>query len=70
MPDSANYFNLSFQYSGSLCKCITERMKRAAAETLAGLVKKPTHDKILLYATDKRVVPAVAKAVKKAWKKG
>ncbi len=49
---------------------ITERMKIAAAETLAGLVKKPTHDKILLYATDKRVVPAVAKAVKKAWKKG
>jgi malate dehydrogenase (oxaloacetate-decarboxylating) len=44
---------------------ITTEMKIAAADALAGLVKKPTRDSILPYVLDKKVVPAVAKAVKR-----
>ena len=44
---------------------ITTEMKIAAADALAGLVKKPTRDSILPYVLDKKVVPAVTKAVKR-----
>lgn len=48
---------------------ITEEMKLAAAEALAATIQNPTANEILPYALDKSVVPAVAEAVKKAWKK-
>jgi malate dehydrogenase (oxaloacetate-decarboxylating) len=47
---------------------ITTEMKVAAAYALASLIKKPSAKEILPYATDKRIVPAVSKAVAKAWK--
>jgi malate dehydrogenase (oxaloacetate-decarboxylating) len=47
---------------------ITTEMKVAASHALAGLIKNPTAEEILPYALDKNVVPAVAEAVKKAWK--
>ena len=43
---------------------ITEATKLRAATALAGLVPKPTANKIIPDVLDKRVVPAVAKAVK------
>jgi len=45
---------------------ITDKMKLAAAEALANLVKKPTAEKIIPSPFDKGVADAVAKAVKKA----
>lgn len=47
---------------------ITEEMKMAAAKALAGVITHPTAEEIIPYATDKSVVPAVAEAVKQAWK--
>lgn len=47
-------------------KRITEEMKVAAADALAGLISEPTAEKIIAGPLDKRVVPAVAGAVKKA----
>lgn len=44
---------------------ITEQMKIAAAEALAGLVKNPTADKIIPGPFDKGVVEAVSRAVAK-----
>ncbi len=51
-------------------KDITEAMKCAAAEALAGLiaVEELTADYIIPDALDKRVAPTVAAAVAKAWK--
>ena len=46
---------------------ITEDMKLAAAIALAGIIENPTEDEILPYATNKDVVPVIAKAVKEAW---
>ncbi len=43
---------------------ITEKMELAAANALASIIKKPTRDEILPEAFDKRVVKAVAAAVK------
>jgi malate dehydrogenase (oxaloacetate-decarboxylating) len=48
---------------------ITTGMKIAAAEALAGIIKEPTHERILPSALEKGVAKIVAKAVKKAWKK-
>ena len=45
---------------------ITEKMKLAAAKALAGMIEKPTEEKIIPYALDKGVAQAVAKAVKEA----
>jgi malate dehydrogenase (oxaloacetate-decarboxylating) len=47
-------------------KAITEPMKIAAAEALAGLVPEPSEENIIPSPLDRRVVPAVAEAVKKA----
>ena len=47
---------------------ITDKMKLAAAEALANLVKKPTAEKIIPGPFDKGVALTVAKAVKKAAK--
>jgi malate dehydrogenase (oxaloacetate-decarboxylating) len=44
---------------------ITEKHKLAAAKALASLVKKPTHDKIIPDALDRRAVKAVADVFKK-----
>ena len=46
---------------------ITDRMKIAGAEALAGLVAKPTADRIIPWSLDKDVVPAVSHAVARAW---
>ena len=46
---------------------ITNRMKIAAAEALAGLVAKPTADRIIPWSLDQEVVPAVSHAVARAW---
>lgn len=43
---------------------ITDKHKIAAAEAIAGLVKKPTTNNIIPYVLDKKVVPAVAKVIK------
>lgn len=43
---------------------ITDEMKLKAAKALAGLVKKPTKEKILPDMFDKRVAPAVAKVIR------
>ncbi|MBP9718427.1 NADP-dependent malic enzyme [Candidatus Gracilibacteria bacterium] len=45
---------------------ITDKMKVAAAYALAGMVKKPTAEKIIPGVFDKGVAETVAKAVKKA----
>ena len=46
---------------------ITNRMKVAAAEALAGLVAEPTPECIIPWSLDKSVVPAVSHAVASAW---
>ncbi len=46
---------------------ITDRMKIAGAEALAGLVAKPTAERIIPWSLDKDVVPAVSHAVARAW---
>ena len=46
---------------------ITNRMKVAAAEALAGLVSEPTPECIIPWSLDKAVVPAVSHAVAIAW---
>lgn len=48
---------------------ITDEMKLAAAKALAGLVENPTATEIIPSPIDKRVVSAVAEAVKFAWNK-
>jgi len=48
---------------------ITEKMKVAAALALANIIKNPTADRIIPDPFDKRVVPAVANAVKKIAKR-
>ena len=45
---------------------ITDKMKLAAAEALAGLIKKPTPEKIIPSPFDKNIAETVAKAVIKA----
>ena len=47
---------------------ITTEMKLAAAYALAHLLENPTAEEILPFATDKRIVPAVAQAVADAWR--
>ncbi len=46
---------------------ITNRMKIAGAEALAGLVVEPTAERIIPWSLDKDVVPAVSRAVANAW---
>ena len=46
---------------------ITNRMKLAAAEALAGLVEEPTTERVIPWTLDPSVVPAVAHAVGRAW---
>lgn len=48
-------------------KVINQRMKMAAAEALAKLVKNPTKEYIIPNPLDRNVVPAVAKAVADAY---
>jgi len=51
-------------------KRITEKMKLAAAEAIAGIVENPNAEMIIPSPFDKKVVPAVAEAVKRAWIEG
>ena len=46
---------------------VTVGMKIAAARALASLVEKPTPERIIPWALDRKVVPAVAKATFDAW---
>jgi len=46
---------------------ITNRMKVAAAEALAGLIEEPTAERVIPWTLDPAVVPAVAQAVAQAW---
>ncbi len=46
---------------------ITNRMKLAAAEALAGLVEEPTTERVIPWTLDPSVGPAVAHAVGRAW---
>ena len=46
---------------------ITTPMKMAAVKALAALVEKPTPERVIPWALDKAVVPAIAKAVSAAW---
>ena len=46
---------------------ITNRMKVAAAEALAGLIEEPTAERVIPWTLDPAVVPAVAQAVARAW---
>ncbi|MBI2575004.1 NADP-dependent malic enzyme [Candidatus Woesearchaeota archaeon] len=71
--DFPNQINNSLSFPGlfrgaldSGAKTINEEMLMAAAYALAGLVKKPTKDRIVPDALDKKIVPAVAKAVMEA----
>ena len=48
---------------------ITEKMKIAAAESLARMIKKPTTEEIIPSILDRKVVGVVAKAVMDAWEK-
>lgn len=45
-------------------KAITDEMKLRAARALAGLIKNPTPNKILPNVFDRRVVPAIARAIR------
>jgi len=49
-------------------KRITEKMKLAAAEAIAFVVNNPSESEIIPSPFDRKVVLAVAEAVKKAWK--
>ena len=49
---------------------ITNRMKLAAAEALAGLIAEPTAERVIPWTLDPAVVPAVAQAVGRAWQAG
>ncbi len=44
-------------------KMITDKHKIAAAETIANLVENPSEDEIIPYVLDKRLVPAIARAI-------
>ena len=46
---------------------ITNRMKVAAAEALAGLIEEPIAERVMPWTLDAAVVPAVAHAVSLAW---
>lgn len=43
---------------------ITDQHKIAAAEAIAGLIKKPTSEEVIPYVLDERLVPAIAKVIK------
>jgi len=45
---------------------ITPKIKIAAAEAIASLVKKPTANKIIPSIFDKKIVPAISDAVKRS----
>ena len=49
---------------------ITNGMKVAAAEALAGLIEEPTAERVIPWTLDPAVVPAVAPAVGRAWQAG
>ena len=49
---------------------ITNSMKVAAAEALAGLIEEPTAERVIPWTLDPAVVPAVAPAVGRAWQAG
>ena len=49
---------------------ITNSMKVAAAEALAGLIQEPTAERVIPWTLDPAVVPAVAAAVGRAWQAG
>jgi len=73
--DFPNQVNNSLAFPGIFrgaldihAKRITDDMKLAAAEALASIIEKPSIDNILPYSLDKKVVPAVSSAVKKAYK--
>ena len=72
--DFANQINNSLAFPGvfrgaldARAPRITNRMKVAAAEALAGLVAEPTPECIIPWSLDKSVVPAVSHAVASAW---
>lgn len=69
--DFANQINNSLGFPGIFrgaldhkIQKITDKMLIQAAKNLAGLIKKPTAEKIIPDMFDKRVVKAVAKAIK------
>lgn len=70
--DFPNQINNVLAYPGvfkgaieSRCREITDEMKIATALALASLVKKPTANKIIPDIFDKKIVPTVARAIKK-----
>ncbi len=69
--DYPNQINNSLAFPGvfrgaidNRVRKITDGMKLKAAKALAGLVKKPTAQKIVPDAFDKRTVPAIAKVIR------
>lgn len=69
--DFPNQINNSLAFPGvfrgaldNRVRKITSKMKMNAAKQIAGLVKKPTANKIIPDMFDKRVAPAVAKAIR------
>jgi len=69
--DFANQVNNSLGFPGIFrgaldhrVRKITDAMLMRGAKNLAALVKKPTAESIMPNAFDKRVVPAVAKAIR------
>ncbi len=72
--DFANQVNNALVYPGVFrgaldCHAtrITDAMKLAAVDALAGLVTQPSTERILPDLTDTRVAPAIASAVAAAW---
>jgi len=48
-------------------KYVDDKMKKEAAIALASLIKKPTQNNIIPSVFDKKVVPTIAKAIKKSY---
>ena len=75
--DFSNQINNSLAFPGVFrgaldvrASRITNRMKVAAAEALAGLIQEPTAERVIPWTLDPAVVPAVAPAVGLAWLDG
>ena len=75
--DFSNQINNSLAFPGVFrgaldvrASRITNRMKVAAAEALAGLIQEPTAERVIPWTLDPAVVPAVAPAVGRAWLDG
>ena len=75
--DFSNQINNSLAFPGVFrgaldvrASRITNRMKVAAADALAGLIQEPTAERVIPWTLDPAVVPAVAPAVGRAWLDG